>query len=251
MKNPLPVHLLNSKTDDRERLEFCVSGFSTRDELLLKSAVRLLHSGTRHCWVYAPTGQDLAILGIDKPAIAAMANGFFPRVENGARANLAVGLGREGFQFWVSMPLYLKDLEAALNSVGDWLLAQAQPLAADENDAAQFQDGEKMQLMRWPLASFLTTPERRKAATILLKKPTDLRSLARKSGMELGDCATFVAGLPHVKRMASAPSAQDLAKLSEHTEAHAALRGHARSGHQAGSRRIGILTRIRSRLGLK
>lgn len=232
MSSPLPVNSPAGAPGPTEhrRFFFCVSGLSARNEILLKSFVRLLQNATAQEWVYSPTGADLVVLGSEHCAapsarpeqetVPAPTQPLPPR----ATARLWVGNDRPGEPFTVPLPLHFKDVETALNHIGVWLLANPSAAPAEEPSGAghghgghriddhgngngnRNRNGETYQLLRWPPASFLCTLERKKAATLLLKAQLDLPTLARRSGMALAECEFFVQTLPFLKTTPCAPA---------------------------------------------
>ncbi len=232
MSSPLPVNSPAGAPGPTEhrRFFFCVSGLSARNEILLKSFVRLLQNATAQEWVYSPTGTDLVVLGSEHCAApsarpeqeTAPSPSPAPPLPPRATARLWVGNDRPGEPFTVPLPLHFKDVETALNHIGVWLLANpsaapaAEPAGAGPGHSNDHDhgngngdgdgDGETYQLLRWPPASFLPTLERKKAATLLLKAQLDLPALARRSGMDLAECALFVQTLPFLKTTPGAPA---------------------------------------------
>ncbi len=235
---PLRTHGRN----ERPYFLFCVAGLSARNAILLKSMMRLLHGTTRHDWLYSPSGKDLAVVAADTPDLPdAPSSDPFKPAGPVARAFLWAGNGGEQMRFRIALPLHCKELEAELNRVGDWLVAQpaaaAEPmglpaaltasasdsacahapaaapavpvlLATPATPATPVEAGADLpeptgvfQLLCWPPVAFLSTPERAKAATLLLKAPIALDVLARRAGMSVQECQQFILELPRVKRI--------------------------------------------------
>lgn len=253
-----------SSTNARKSFSFCVLGLSARNEILLKAMVRLLRDATLQEWVYAASGRDLVVLGFGDPKMPAVKNDLLRRPGADARARLWVGGGSEGERFWVALPLHFKDMEAALNRVGAWLMAQqdnqkaAEPFIAPVVDSGVLDNssGELFRLLRWPPSELLPDTQRKKAATILLKTPSDLATLARRSGMHLDECTRFVNSLPNLqrsRRAAGSPQGKSIYAPAE-SSIDIGLLSQRSSGQVAApapkARHLGILARIRSRLGL-
>lgn len=236
---------------------FCIFGLSARNEILLQSMVRLLHGVTRHEWRHAADARDLLIAGFGDPKLPSTKDDLLMYAPADMRARLWVGDGRGGDLFGVGLPLEFKQLGAALDQVGTWLLAAPSSLSAEVSRPPADQPDALLQLLRWPPSGMLSSPERTKAAAILLRTAVELSDLARRSGMEPAECRRFVANLPHVKwtrPLASAPESNCVLDVSPGTPAPTAP---LQSRHQASlanavswARGNGILARIRSRLGL-
>ena len=235
----------------RKQFLFCVTGLSARNEILLKSLMRLLHGVTRYDWVYSPSGQDLAVVATGTPELPAAKSDLSGPPEFSARACLWVGDACEGKPFRVALPLHCKELESELNKVGEWLVAQPAPAAASEANTV-------FQLLRWPPTAFLSTPERTKAATLLLKAPIKFDVLARRAGMSAEDCRLFIAVLPHMKHSVPEPDSLALERFFDAPSQPPENPGLSTfsitksvSTLMTSVSRSGIVARIRDRLGLE
>ncbi len=244
----------------RRRFSFCIAGLSTRDEILLKSLVRLLQNVTRHDWVYSPEGEDLAILGAEISEFSLVKGAQMQLPEAISRARLWVGIGHDERAFRVSLPLHFKDLEEMLNKVGDRLVALASAPVKPEVVDSEMEPNEVVQLLRWPPAVFLSTPVRAKTATLMLKAPIKISSLARRAGMPLEECLLFVGALPHVKRYQRPPdtfASSSFFGPSSQPFSESASSDSVLNSKNSGAKdsqlvnRGGIISRIRERLGLK
>ncbi len=107
----------------RSRLCFSVDGLSLRDELMLKSLVRLLDYLTQQQWIYRAEAPDLAIRGNGAPGSA-------PAPLQESAAVLFVGEAPPEAAFSIGMPLHPIDLERELNRVGTWIDQRRVELAA-------------------------------------------------------------------------------------------------------------------------
>ena len=192
--------LVGSFNEEKHRVfHFCIFGLSARNEALLQSMVRLLKGVTQHEWTYAADGRDLVVAGFGDPRLPSVKADLLLYAPADTRARLWIGDGDDAEQFSVSLPLDFKQLRAAFDQVSAWLEAQQALRIADAKIHMAEHALGCPQLLRWPPVDVLSSPERKKAAAILLKGPVDVASVARRSGMELGDCERFIASLPHVQ----------------------------------------------------
>ncbi len=241
-------------SNTRSQFTFRATGLSSRNEILLKSLMRLLQGVTQHEWVYSPFAQDMVVVATENPGLpGSMGNAPAPSPTT-SRLQLWAGDSGEGKPYRVALPLNYKQLEEVLNRAGEWL--QAHPVAPSIEPTAVHPD-ERFQLECWPPAKFLTTPSRAKAAAMLLKAPMTVGALARRIDWSVQECESFVVSLPRMKRT---PSDQNTSILS------AWLGGNSQLGvntalpsaeDSAGVRPPlkgegrNLLTLIRNRLGLK
>ena len=215
-----PQHPL--KPGNRVTLSYGISHLSAHETLLLKSLVRLLGHRTLHGWVFQEEGAALQVVGQDW----ALPIGALP-----APAPLRLHLSNTSSPQPLSLrlPLHVAALESMLNQVGEQLVQEQThadlPLTAFGKEAYQ--------LKRWPPAALLGSPDRMKLATLLTARALCLTGLAQRSQQPTDECERFLqalqqAGLLTESRVAIGPAAPAQAPASA----------------------MGLLARIRHRLGL-
>ncbi|UKI10586.1 MULTISPECIES: hypothetical protein [Variovorax] len=234
----------------RALLSFSVEGLPPREELLLKSLVRLLDHRTHQHWAWKAGQADLRVVGgqastaTDDPAAAVPV--------------LAIGQPdpQRGGHF-LPLPLHADELEHTLNRLGALVVhARGLGLAASDGHIAE---NEEFRLLRWPPAALLETPARVRLATLMTGRPTSLLLLRQRSGLAPQDCLDFLADLRRAELLESArqPAPPAIAvgaapiMLSTPSAPDSVLPVDSRP--QALARdtvQPGLLARIRSRLGL-
>ena len=215
----------------RPSLTFSVEGLSVRDELLVKTFVRLLVTRTEHEWLYQAQPADLRMVAegvLSKNLVAhsgdqqqALVLGALPS----ARAN------------YLCMPLRADELLQELNRVGAMITAARPMVASDPTDWNK----EPARLLRWPPTSLINTPARMRLATLLTGKPQTLAMLQLRSGQPLADCRVFLSDLERTGLLKGV-----LAPASPSSHA-AQAPAKTDSPVVAPS---GLLARIRNRLGI-
>ena len=243
----------------RVSLGFSVEGLGARDEVLLKSLVRLLDHRTLHQWHHLPAGERVAlrVLG-EGVALPAGGEGV---------ALLAVGREPPGTQMpFLRLPLHADELELMLNQLGVQALQHPAPSKAVHPPtspppvpaaAADWPAGETFRLVRWPPAHLLSSPQRLKLATLMVGQAMSLDVPQQRSAVAWAECEAFVrelraagliqgpagGGLAASASLAAAtspPAAQPLAHPIHPAPPPAPPRAPS-----------GLLARIRSRLGLQ
>lgn len=231
----------------RALLSFSVDQLSPRDELLLKSFVRVLDHRTHQHWHCVDSQGDLRVTG--EAAGAAEAHP--------AQPVLRVGQPGGGAAYALTLPLHAEELEAMLNRIGD-AVVQTRGAPAPACGAA-IRDDEEFRLRRWPQAALLGSGDRVTLATLMSARPYTLPMLHRQSGVSLKVCGEFLhelrqAGLLHgtpaqaVPAAAPERAAQGLASGAPTTLPPSA---GARPRVAAPVAQPGLLARIRARFGLQ
>lgn len=232
----------------RALLSFSVEGLPPREELLLKSLVRLLDHRTHQHWAWKAGQADLRVVGGQAS------------VETGDSATavpvLAIGQpdAQRGGHF-LPLPLHADELEHTLNRLGAMVVhARGLGLAAPDGHIAE---DEEFRLLRWPPAALLETPARVRLATLMTGRPTSLQLLRQRSGFAPQDCLDFLADLRRADLLESARQPASIAvgaapiMLSAPSAPDSVLPADSRP--QALARdtvQPGLLARIRNRLGL-
>lgn len=168
----------------RARLLFRVDGLPLRDELVIKSLVRLLGHRTHHHWTYNPDQADLDIVGNVVDAVG----------EQSASASLAgqvlrVGRIKKHPGPFLSLPVHSNELELMLNDLGKRIsesrrAALAMPGRADSHD--------EFRLLKWPPAALLAGQGRMKVATLIMGRPMSAMLLAQRSGVAMEECTCYL-----------------------------------------------------------
>jgi len=214
----------------RLALRFSVEQLSERDELLLKSLVRVLDHRTRHHWECVTRDADLRLIaqGAGDP--------------DGPRTIHATMRGGDSAALapdaQLPLPLHPERLQALLDRMGDALAARRDPA----DDAAS----KLLRLRHWPPIALLGTGTRLSMAT-LLSRACSLQTLQRQSGASEQACTEFLNDLRHAGLLIeeAAPPPEDAwpaPPAAAPVQARAAWPAAAPSG---------LLSRIRSRLGLQ
>ncbi len=211
-------------------LTFSVEGLPARDELLVKSFVRLLKHRTAHEWLYQAQPADLRMV----------AEGVLSKnlVANSGQQQQALVLGslpnpRPGY---LCMPLRADELQHELDRLGA-LIVEARPAGAE--NGVNWNAEAPARLLRWPPADLVATPQRMRLATLLTGKPLTLNQLHRRSGQPEAECGAFLNELLRAGLLAGAavPAAASAAPAMEKPDTPAVAP-------------TGLLSRIRNRLSL-
>ena len=233
-------------------LRFRVQQLSARDELLLKSLIRLLSHRTLQRWVYCTDGLvDVVISGDylyesfaepeQKPlAIASVAQ------QKSAPLTLAIGHARQEQPYFLYLPLHANALEQMLNQIGQAVPPAMSPVASPEL-AAHFSAGDTFRLLRWPPSTVLPTAQYRKLATLLSGKPQLLEKVIERSGLQRRECEIFLRGLQNLGLLETISSPVVAVVLSTSKPVEAQSTGKLPVHWRAS---LGLVARIRNRLGL-
>jgi len=203
-------------------LSFSVDHLPVREELLLKSLMRVLDHRTRHEWrcVNQDQDADLRVTGLSHEAVRSSAAVIF--VGHHDEADLPAGASQ------LKLPLRAPQVEAVFNHMGGLLETWRAEAAA----SAAFAAGTPVRLRRWPAASLLNSAERINLATLLSVRACTAQELHRRSGASVQACLAFLADLHRA------------GLLEEERRVQAAV-------PMAAGARPGLLARIRARLGLQ
>jgi hypothetical protein len=224
-------------------LYYAVRRLKVRDELVLKSIVRILHGQTRHNWLYSPElTADLVIVGpareVDDCPDSALVN------------CLIMSVGRSELSHQNStVDLRVGDVLSRLNELGDQIVAsrsnhRVAAAAQQQHDSSR---DERYALVRWPDWALMQEDRSYlRIATVLAARPVGLRELANKADAEVALCVEFLrklhernllrASMP-VPELALAPPPQSMQSQTAPAPQNAARDGS-------------LWSRIRSRLGI-
>lgn len=238
----------------RLALSYSVEGLPVRDDLLLKSLIRVLDHRSHQQWQCLDSGGDLRVSGTPFGRSAADGQGG---------AVLRMGYPPGEGEFGLPMPLHAGHLENMFNRIGDQL---AQQRAAAAATAAQqpVRDDEVFRLRRWPPAALVTTTERRSLAALMSVRAHSLTALHRLSDVPLPLCAEFLRDLRHADLVVTSQVAAPVLAVAAPLLGTAPVGGVARVGATPTAPKAaasaapasvpaqtGLLARIRARFGLQ
>ena len=232
--------MTNLALGDVTPLRYSIKGLELRDEILLKSLIRLLSHRTEHQWVCATEQADLEVTGsLPDPASGPHQDDAQPPT----RLIMAHDAPAEA-QHFLRLPLHVNELELKLNQLGR-LIAKAPALlwnatpATTQATTTAATPALTYRLQRWPQAFLLTSSERLKLATLLTVRPLSLAALQERSGQTQQACESFVNDLQNAGVLQpSATISPSSPTLKQAVPQRAAAP-------------MGLLARIRQRLGLQ
>ncbi|MCW5649378.1 MAG: hypothetical protein KIS62_06525 [Ramlibacter sp.] len=213
-------HLHADKT--RPELTYSLHGLSEREMTLFKSFVRLLDHLTHQRWTCNQIDAQLRVVreGAASP----------PPAKD--RPVLVLCSGTPTTPHAISYPIHADALERELNLLGD-LIALHAPAAPRSTPAWSRQD--LVHLSRWPTPELLNSRDRIRLATLMTGRPLTLRDIHERSGVEEDSCFEFVTVLANSGMLVRESSG---------------LAPRQVSANHAAAIQAGLLSRIRSRLGL-
>jgi hypothetical protein len=258
---------LNFDADpSRGQLKFGTEGLPAREELLLKSLIRILDYRTLHQWSYDPESADLWLLAEGSRAPPASANSGKPFKVLHVSANAASSID------FLVRPLRSDQVEVELNRVGRLITAArsaaatllAQPaasaptlrsalaLAPAANPShlnapaigSAFVSGvESFQLIRWPSIHLLGNTQRIRLSTIMLGRPLTLAEITERSHLSQAYCLDFLAVLKAERLV--------VASLAPPFVAEKAQSQNSNAPNASTTEKLSLFARIRNRLTLK
>lgn len=241
----------------RGRVLFCVEGLSARNELLLKSLIRLLDHRTHQQWCYSVKHAQLRIVAEDSLAPVGE-NPAFAERRDGSSV-LVIGHAQQQYQHFLHLPLHANELELMLNKLGAQLARFDVLTGSAVQTEAAFSDNAAFVLRKWPAATLLDTPARIRLATLMRGKPMTASLLQKRSGSSVQECIDFMDVLLREKLLEPVGAASSAATVQQSAVAPqasllaakpAALAEEMASALQSSRPSTGLLSRIRSRLGL-
>lgn len=226
---------------DVTTLRYSIQGLEPRDEILLKSLIRLLSHRTEHQWECATGPAHLEVIGkLSEPA-----SGQFQDEAQPTTRLIMASVAPSEAQHFLRLPLHVNELELKLNQLGR-LIAQAPTLLCNATPsttpASAAASSPTYRLQRWPHAFLLTSSERLKLASLLTVRPLSLAELQERSGQTRQACEGFLhdlqsAGL--LQPSVAFPAAPEVLPQAAPPQA------------QRAAVPLGLLARIRQRLGLQ
>ncbi len=246
-------------------LTFCVEGLQPREELLVKSLIRLLDHLTHQQWRYQPPdGKAHIHLLLAAPGTS---DAFAARYGQLPAALLELSYQGENGPGHMLWPLRPDVLEKELNRLGSlattqradttqagsthlltgMLLSQIQPLQTPTG---------AIRLKQWPSSHLLSGPGRMRLATLLTGQPMNVDELVRRSKLERRICQTFVNDLQHAGLLHCATFVQPAptvgSQAAQSLPASPSMPQDVRTAMAAKPvlASAGLLHRIRMRLGI-
>lgn len=221
----------------RALLSYSVEGLPHREEVLLKSLIRLLDHRTHQNWSWKAEQADLRVVG-DQVALAAAS-------PQPAVPTLTVAHADPQRGPFLALPLHTDALEVVLNRLGAMVVhARGLGLATTKVPIGEH---EEFRMLRWPPAAVLEAPIRLRLATLMSNRPASVLSLQQRSPATRQECADFLADLQRAGLLerAASPGVLVAASAPDSVFPDSRFPAPARDTVQPG-----LLARIRNRLGL-
>ena len=250
-----------SESTSSPRFFYSAHALSPRDALVFRTVLRLLKTKLKHRWEYSEVACDLLVAG-DNPLAASTSLELYQSL---AGITVLVGVTPRGRENYLCLPILPADVQSMLDALGDKLRAMSR-----ENSAAPVLHfnaavtarvapdsapsdlshlglvGQRFKLKRWPPQQTLGTPSRLKMATAILAVPISLDALAQRSGSKPSECLVFLSDIQKAGLLVmSKDDSSSKPSLSAQT-----AQLPVKSAAPAQPVKAGLLSRIRSRLGL-
>ncbi|MDP2016766.1 hypothetical protein [Hydrogenophaga sp.] len=213
----------------RHSLSFSVERLSRRNEIVLKSSMRVLDHRFLHEWTTVESGGDVRVYT------------HAPSGNAGSDAALQLDSDDIASAIVVQLPLRTQDIEFAFNRMGDALVRIRQAQGAGVPQALR--DDEVLRLQRWPSDVLLNTQDRLTLAAVMSARPCSVETLQGRSALPMDTCRAFMRDLMNIGLLV--PAIETTKALSKHSNAQ----GRPSWPKSAPPPR-GLLARIRARLGL-
>lgn len=229
----------------RVALNFGTEGLAARQDLLIKSLIRILDFKTQHRWVYQPEAADVWIVTEGTTLPAQTRNALKPC------QILTICEGEKLGPCQLSRALKSDQIEDALNYVGN-LLAPASatvpvtvpvtaPSLVAQATTAAAASIESFRLVRWPHTGLLANVQCIRMATLLLNRPMSLQEMVTQSGLAAAECAEFIQRL----------KAAGLVRLSQAHTMHSGTAPIPLAYTPVARQQQSLFARIRNRLSLR
>jgi len=232
----------NVSRGQRALLSYSVEGLPHREEVLLKSLIRLLDHRTHQNWSWKAEQADLRVVGEQVDAGDPAGQPAVPTL------TVAQVDPRRGP--FLALPLHTNALEVALNQLGAMVVhARGLGLGATETAIGEH---EEFRMLRWPPAAVLEAPIRLRLATLMSNRPASVLSLQQRSPATRQECADFMADLQRaglLERLHAAPANAGAPAAAASPDSVSPDRRPAAPAR--GAVQPGLLARIRNRLGLQ
>ena len=239
----------------RITVSFCIQGMAPREQMLVKSFMRLLDHVTLHQWFY------YSAEGPERVDVVIIQDGYVPdlRLESGKPQQLvlAVGVNLSTAPFSLQWPLRPFELGKELDRLGDLVASLRAKLAvlaeaADDGDIMVTTiSGRKFSVRQWPPSTLLTIPGRMRLATMLGTRAMGLAELAHRSKLPEAVCQAFVTDMQSAGLLTfESESAIDFLDSSKKIQPATKIQKLSLRTVQPPAP-VSLLDRIRKRLGLQ
>ena len=236
----------NDALAHRSARKFSVSGLNSREELVLKSFIRLLDHRTQHAWQYAPLTAELCFVA--EGAKQSQLQLQTQQVQQPQQI-LTLGTNSSNRLGYLQMPLRAHELEAELNRLGVLIVPQNQAVQPSLDAPSTVPDKsleiQPMRMLRWPPLALLKAPGRMRLATLMTGQQMTVYNLQQSSGESLAECRAFFDELRAANLLAAAPGA----RLPP--QAGAQIVTPASPPPQQNKTSTSLISRIRKRLGIQ
>lgn len=215
-------------SERREQLTYSIAKLSRRDEIVLKSSMRVLDHRFMHHWTTMQHGGDVRVTS--------------DAVGDQAGAALVLYAGNDAIVKSISVPLPLRasDVERAFNLMGEAIVRIRG--AKDSQATLTYRDDEILRLKRWPTDALMHTDDRLRLGALISIRPCSLDTLQRHSELPMAVCRAFVEDLMRAGLVLTSSSTE--AGLPPHPDPSAQA-----PWTKAAAPSRGLLARIRTRFG--
>jgi hypothetical protein len=232
----------------RKVLTYTLRQLRERDDLTIRSLMRLLSPRFDHDWQYVPDGAALWFVG--DTALRGLAGfdgiGLSAQVPAGV-PSIIIGISPAGQSHYLKLPIRADLLEEAVRSLTPLVERAAKEVAtgaqASTNSAADDPSTSTVyRLTRWPTSTLLSSPWRNRAASVMLKAAVSESHLAERLSVPHADVTAFLIDLRGAGCLAETAPPAAATRVPTPDVPTAPSR--------AKSERQGLFARIRSSLGL-
>jgi hypothetical protein len=171
---------------NRVRLSYGTEGLAARQDLLIRSLIRILDFKTRHQWVYQPDAADVWIVaaGAQPPTQALTAKKPYQI--------LTINDDDRVSQNSISRALKSDQIEAVLNYMGQIIAPKLEAKMPSQAPQVSTQNADTFRLTRWPSTTLLGNAKYIRAATLLLNRPMHMTDIVTQSGLAKAECVEFI-----------------------------------------------------------
>ena len=242
----------------KKTLRFSVEGLSPRDELLLKSLVRILDHRTEYSWqcISERIGEQVDLRVVSERSVV----NIEPRLAANFQAVLIITSAQPAEVGVLALPLRADLLEQELNRQGrlicgkqDQLPDHAAPsipspalsIVQPGFEPVRILNTSPLRLNRWPPIALLNSSAKLKMATLLSGKPITVAQLADRANQTLSLCNDFIAELRRANLVVEDLVPVTAMRINLHSE-----ESEENKSPEIMNATRGLLSRIRVRLGL-
>ena len=239
--NAFDSSALHTRNADQEQIFLWGAvGLAPRQELVLKSMMRLIDHKLDHKWFYNTTTMDLCMNAADSPGVVVPA---FQDATGRPAHVLTLGVEKKGKGDFLSLPLYASELLHTVNRIGHVIQPKKYAAGKVSHANVSVSLNALLRLKRWPPAHLLGKPEHIRMATLLTGRSLVLQELQRRAGYPLAACEAFIKDLFQAGLLEPAQVLQQATLTNMQPVA-------AKKSTVSASIKPGLLDKIRMRLGL-